>query len=583
MRPTLLSLSIGLLAGHGLTQCVIHDFVSGSTGTWPFEMTPAFGKEVYFRASVSPYGAELFRWTAGGGVQLVADIGTGGNGSTPQQLTPCCSRFGPRVFFSASSLGSGYELWMTDGTSAGTTMVKEINPGIGSSNVADMIAVRDRVFFAASDGSTGIELWVSDGTAAGTTQVSDINLGVLSSTPEPLASLNGLVYFTAWTPQGGRDLWITDGTFGGTSLVWPGSVGSNITRMVECNGRLYYSASDPTRGRELWTTDGTPAGTHVVADLSPNSGSSDPQYLTCFGDLLYFVATTPTEGRELWKTDGTAAGTTIVADLVAGSLPSTPRDLTVSDGRIFFSAEDFATGRELYVSDGTAAGTTRVTDLVAGFGSSFPQDFVASGSGVCFYASDSNGAEPWFSDGTATNTFRICDINPGSGSSTPQQFTVSNGRVFFQANDPAFGNELFEVATPGAVMQVLGVGGLPSEPTLRSRNAAAPVLGVTIDLDSVGPTGALGILVGGPAVLPAAPFPGLTIGGCDWASVGGGGGIVLATSPQSTFSFALTLPAQPWLVGVGFHLQTFWFTPAATPPLEPSNGLQLVLGGPLAS
>ncbi|MCA8975871.1 MAG: hypothetical protein KDC98_14210, partial [Planctomycetes bacterium] len=235
----------------------------------------------------------------------------------------------------------------------------------------------------------------------------------------------------------------------------------------------------------------------------------------------------------------------------------------------------------LYVSDGTALGTVMV-DIVPGSGSSYPQDMVATGNGVCFYATDGLGAEPWFSDGTAANTFRICDLAPGSGSSTPQQFTVAHGRVFFTASDPATGNELHEITTPGAVARRLGSGALPSLPSLDSRDARAPVLGTTIDIDATGPGGSFGFLLGGLSALPAPAPAGLTLGACDWVGLTAGTALVLASSAQPTISFPFAVPNQIGLTGVAVHLQALWLSPAQSPPLEPSNGLQLVLGGPVA-
>ena len=69
------------------------------------------------------------------------------------------------LFFYASDGSHGEELWKTDGTAAGTIMVKDINPGSTSSNPFHMTAVGGTLFFAADDGIHGRELWKSDGTA----------------------------------------------------------------------------------------------------------------------------------------------------------------------------------------------------------------------------------------------------------------------------------------------------------------------------------------------------------------------------------------------------------------------------------
>ena len=103
----------------------------------------------------------------------------------PLRLTPA----GDRVFFTARKVGLGRELWVSDGTPAGTGVVKDIRPGVRgsgwgffSNNVIDPLG-RDgplfltpaggTLFFAANDGTFGGELWKSDGTDDGTVMVKD--------------------------------------------------------------------------------------------------------------------------------------------------------------------------------------------------------------------------------------------------------------------------------------------------------------------------------------------------------------------------------------------------------------------------
>jgi ELWxxDGT repeat protein len=56
---------------------------------------------------------------------------------------------------------NGIELWVSDGTAAGTVMVANINPGAGNSNPANFTRVGGQVFFTATDGQNGIELWAA--------------------------------------------------------------------------------------------------------------------------------------------------------------------------------------------------------------------------------------------------------------------------------------------------------------------------------------------------------------------------------------------------------------------------------------
>ena len=50
--------------------------------------------------------------------------------------------------------GAG-ELWRSDGTEAGTYLVKDINPGVGDGGPSFLTNVNGTLFFSANDGTTG--------------------------------------------------------------------------------------------------------------------------------------------------------------------------------------------------------------------------------------------------------------------------------------------------------------------------------------------------------------------------------------------------------------------------------------------
>jgi ELWxxDGT repeat protein len=54
----------------------------------------------------------------------------------------------------------GRELWVSDGTTEGTAIVKDINPGEDDSDPGALVSVNGRLYFAADDGTHGRELWV---------------------------------------------------------------------------------------------------------------------------------------------------------------------------------------------------------------------------------------------------------------------------------------------------------------------------------------------------------------------------------------------------------------------------------------
>ncbi len=157
------------------------------------------------------------------------------------RITSELTGVGNTLFFSDSVEANGaldIELWKSDGTDAGTVIVKDINPN-DSSNPSNLTDIGGRLFFTADDGSNGRELWKSDGTEAGTFLIEDINSGSASSNVDNLTDVNGTAFFTAEDGSNGTELWKSDGTESGTSLVkdiFAGSGSSNPDNLTNVNG-----------------------------------------------------------------------------------------------------------------------------------------------------------------------------------------------------------------------------------------------------------------------------------------------------------------------------------------------------------
>ena len=101
------------------------------------------------------------------------------------------------------------------------TLVKDIKstPTNVGSSPANIVQLGTAHYFAATIADTvGRELYKSDGTAAGTTLVLDIRKGELGSAPQVLTVMGNAIYFSA-NAAGGRELWKSDGTAAGTKIV----------------------------------------------------------------------------------------------------------------------------------------------------------------------------------------------------------------------------------------------------------------------------------------------------------------------------------------------------------------------------
>ena len=84
---------------------------------------------------------------------------------------------GYKAFFAAIDATHGEELWVTDGTPEGTRMVKDIVPGVGSSNPGYLGRLGNKALFAANTDEWDVQAWVTDGTEAGTQMLTDFMFG----------------------------------------------------------------------------------------------------------------------------------------------------------------------------------------------------------------------------------------------------------------------------------------------------------------------------------------------------------------------------------------------------------------------
>jgi ELWxxDGT repeat protein len=419
---------------------MVKDINPGSGDSGSYYLT-AVGGTLFFGASNETDNYEL--WKSDGteaGTVMVKDIDTSGS-SYVDYLTV----MGSTLFFEAYDGTNGYELWKSDGTEAGTVIVKDINHG-GDSWPWFLTVMGSTLFFTASNETGNYELWKTDGTEAGTAMVKDINPGGAGD-PSSLAVMGETLFFAANDGTAGYELWMSDGTEAGTVMVkdiYPGGEGSSPNCLTVMGKTLFFQANDEANGCELWKSDGTEAGTVMVKDIY-SGGDSSPYQFTVMGGTLFFVANNGTYSYELWKSDGTEAGTVMVKDInLSGD--SYIEYLIVMGGTLFFRAFDGTNGYELWKSDGTEAGTVMVEDINPGIGSSSPCWLTAMGGALFFQAYDgTNGCELWKSDGTGAGTVMVEDINPGSGSSYPGYLTVIGRALFFSANDGTNGYELWKM------------------------------------------------------------------------------------------------------------------------------------------
>ena len=424
-------------------------------------------------------------------VQLVKDIN-----SEPLTSHTVVTNFaggfdvaGGTVFFVEDD-AHGLEPWVTDGTPAGTRLLKDIYPGPRSSVVMMVTLMNGVAFFFADDGANGLELWRSDGTPGGTHVVANIGPGSAAGiagvtvTNGTIPIINGVLYFAGNDGGTGSELWRSDGTAGGTYRVsdgWSGSAGSDPHDFHIVGTRLYFVATD-SADTELWTSDGTPAGTRRVADISPGV-QEHITGMTVVGNVMFFTANDDVHGRELWRVNA-AGNAAMVKDLI--DLPrghgSDPVPVGVVGDTLVFYADTSDAGftRGLYgisanasspmelihslprenqgvvraprgllisypfsptlFTDGTPAGTRGSSSqlpLIGGGGG------VRVGEQVFFHGLLDGGTRGIFrTDGTVEGTSQYIELDDP----IPGELQFLGGRIYFTSgavNDPAHGREVW--------------------------------------------------------------------------------------------------------------------------------------------
>lgn len=213
---------------------------------------------------------------------------------------------GDRLVFNAGATFFDFEPWISDGTLDGTHPLGDLMPGRYGSSPARFLSHLDDVFFTAfsideSGEPIGRELFVVDDRTETIRLVRDIAPGIESSEISAMISFGELLVFRANDGVHGSEIWRSDGTEQGTFMIRdirPGSTGSDIQRFHLVDDKLLFAAHDGVHGDEVWMTDGTPEGTHLLIDQVPGTGSSSPRDFQSFGEHVYFVGRDDEIGSE---------------------------------------------------------------------------------------------------------------------------------------------------------------------------------------------------------------------------------------------------------------------------------------------
>ena len=296
-----------------------------------------------------------------------------------------------KMLFASLDANNEYQLWVSDGTDVGTTILKSFYTVIGSYHGGNMypsdgyageglynpIVFNNELYFFANDPANNhtIVLWKSDGTPGGTSEVKNMDSYFSQWAPSTVSFciFNNALYFSGGSNS--NKLWKTDGGIPTEVIdLNNGSLAWGPRYMTVFNNALYFTANDGTTGVEIWKSDGTAAGTHLLKDIFPGSAGVEnktsvlnvtiPQFIVS-GNFLYFTGYRDQNSNflNLYRTDGTETFTIQLNPNIYKELPDLQPFQADAGGTLLFGGypDGNSTGTSnLMKSNGTVSGTTEV-------------------------------------------------------------------------------------------------------------------------------------------------------------------------------------------------------------------------------
>lgn len=384
--------------------------------------------------------------------QLTTGLKTG---SSPKEMT-CLNN---KIIFSATTASDGNELWISDGTKAGTKMLKDIYPDSininpNSSSATGFTLFNNKLYFVANDKESRDNLWETDGTEAGTKKVLNKRIEARNW---PMTILNGKFLLKIDSAGFGTELFSYDPLTNNLILlkdIYPGgSSGFNSSSLGIFNivgNKAYFGATSGLEGAELFVTDGTPSGTTIVKDINTGKRDAWPFGFGILNNKLLFTAINFNAAEaSLWVTDGTDAGTIEISKMKVNrsNFPTSPVNYK---GKIYFQGYDTIGNWELWQTDGTTNGTVEFMNIrpdpyrkVEILDPSYPQQLNVFNDKLYFSASDGDNRLLWQSDGTKSGTFKVKNNYSNlKNLHSPSNFYHHNGFLYFISESDSFGTAL---------------------------------------------------------------------------------------------------------------------------------------------
>ena len=252
------------------------------------------------------------------------------------------------------------KLYVSDGTASGTNVLAELlDSGIEEPQNTVMTRVGNKVYFFYKRPGEDCcnDLWVTDGTIAGTKKLKGFNTIYYSDFVKEKKAIgfNDKFYFsgveTGTRISTNEVLWVSDGTTEGTIALTDADESMSPRNLMVFNNSLYFIAFDGSvYNNKLHKTDGTVAGTHVV-DITYNTHILSISSMAADADYIYLGAVNVNASfwSALFRFNGSKLDVDILDD---EKIIEVPKNLYVNGSDVYFTANVHGTGEELYTIGG---------------------------------------------------------------------------------------------------------------------------------------------------------------------------------------------------------------------------------------
>ncbi|GAL84837.1 hypothetical protein MYP_2065 [Sporocytophaga myxococcoides] len=370
---------------------------------------------------------------------------TGGTNATTlkirsfNSISPISS-YQNNLYFAANDGVNGSELWKLS-SSFNFSLVKDINPGSASSfsnnlgyngnvQIIHSVISDNILYFTASNASTGFDVYRTNGTTAGTS--------ILKDFPNPsylLNEVNGTVFIATNYVESLEwdfnvsELWKSNGTTAGTALVKKITIDGysfGFTKSFILKNQLAF-LHETEYSTDLYTSNGTETGTTFIKGYSPK-WRGRVLHSFVINDALIL-----TEGYDYFvswisRTDGTPEGSIRLANYNHAFSDGSEEFIKVNERLIYIdgnwpypdpTSEEF---NQLYETSGyPGVGSVRRTKDIYPNGNSYPNSKnLTEVNGKLFFTTQASGSF------TPSGKFKLWVYNPDKPNTNTPYFTLVN-------------------------------------------------------------------------------------------------------------------------------------------------------------